>query len=87
MDFRNRIPLTDVAALGQHVHNWRALLRVGLEAADSAESIEEIEARIRTGRPLATPEWIAEAEARMERKLGPAKRGPKGKRGRADGAN
>ena len=80
-------PLTDVAALGQHFRNWRAMLAVGLEAADSAESVEMIEARIRTGRPLATPEWIAEAEARMARKLGPAKRGPKVRGGSGDGAN
>jgi putative transposase len=70
-------PLTDVAALGQHVRNWRALLRIGLEAADDAEDVAAIEARMRTGRPLASPEWIAEAEAAMARKLGPARRGPK----------
>jgi putative transposase len=70
-------PLTDVKALGLHVRNWRALLRVGLEAMDDPASAEEIEARIRTGRPLASPEWIAEAEAAMNRKLGPQRRGPK----------
>jgi putative transposase len=70
-------PLTDVKALGQHVRNWRALLRVGLEAMDDPASVEEIEARIRTGRPLASPEWIAQAEAAMDRKLGPQRRGPK----------
>jgi putative transposase len=70
-------PLTDVKALGLHVRNWRALLHVGLEAMDDPASAEEIEARIRTGRPLASPEWIAEAEAAMNRKLGPQRRGPK----------
>lgn len=75
-------PLTDVAALGRHVRNWRALLRVGLEAMDDPATVEAIEARIRTGRPLATPEWIVEAEAAMARKLGPARRGPKPKGGR-----
>ncbi len=74
-------PLTDVAALGQHVRNWRALLRLGLDAMDDPASAEAIEARIRTGRPLATPEWIAQAEADMERKLGPLQRGPKRKAG------
>lgn len=74
-------PLTDVAALGRHVRNWRAMLRVGLEAMDSAEAIETIEARLRTGRPLADPEWIADMEAQMARKLAPAKPGPKPKRG------
>jgi putative transposase len=74
-------PLTDVAALGAHVRNWRALLRVGLEAMDDPAAIEAIEARSRTGRPLAEPEWIAEMEARIARKLGPMKRGPKAKVG------
>ena len=70
-------PLTDVAALGRHVRNWRAMLRVGLEAMDSAESVEAIEARLRTGRPLADADWIADMEARIKRQLGPAKRGPR----------
>jgi hypothetical protein len=43
--------------------------------------VEQIEARARTGRPLASPERIAEAEAAMDRKLGPQKRGPKAKEG------
>ncbi len=77
---RTRVdPLTDVGALGQHVRNWRAMLRVGLEAMDDPATIEEIEARIRTGRPLASPQWIEDAEARMDRKIGPQKRGPKAK--------
>lgn len=72
-------PLTDVAALGVHVANWRAMLGLGLDAAGDPAATEVIEARLRTGRPLASPEWIAEAEAAMNRKLGPAKRGPKPK--------
>jgi putative transposase len=78
-------PLTDVAALGRHVRNWRALLRLGLEAMDDPATVEVIEARTRTGRPLASPEWIAQAEASMDRKLGPQKRGPKPKRRGGDG--
>ncbi len=70
-------PLTDVATLGQHVPNWRAMLEVGLVAMDETATIAEIEARTRTGRPLASPEWIAAAERNINRKLGPAKRGPK----------
>jgi putative transposase len=70
-------PLTDVAALGTHVVNWRALLRVGLEAADDLTAAAQIEARCRTGRPLASPEWIAAAEGAMNRKLTLARRGPK----------
>ncbi|MBY0303583.1 MAG: transposase [Sphingomonas sp.] len=72
-------PLTDVLALGQHVANWRAMLRGGLEAMDSAEAIETIEARLRTGRPLAAPEWIADMETQIQRKLTPGKPGPKPK--------
>lgn len=70
-------PLTDAAALDQPVANWCALLRTGLEAMDGLASVKAIEARSRTGRPLASPEWIAEAEAAMARKLAPRKCGPK----------
>ena len=70
-------PLTDVATLGHHVGNWRAMLSAGLEAMDDMAALEAIEARMRTGRPLASPEWIAQAEAAMNRKLSPARRGPK----------
>lgn len=77
-------PLTDVGALGKHVRQWRTMLRYGLEAGESAEDdLAIIEARIRTGRPLASPEWIAEAEMAMKRKLGPERRGPKPKRVKA----
>ena len=72
-------PLTDVDALGAHVGNWQALLRIGLEAMDDPAAIEAIEARIRTVRPLAEPQWIAEMEGRLARKLSPMKRGPKPK--------
>ena len=41
--------LTHVAALGQHVANWRAMLERGLEAADEGERIE---GALRAGRPL-----------------------------------
>ena len=75
-------PLTDVAALGSHVRNWRAYLKLGAEAMDDPATVAAIEARIRTGRPLASPEWIAAAEAAIERKLGPQRRGPKPGRGK-----
>jgi putative transposase len=52
------------------------MLQIGLEAMDET-AITEIEARLRTGRPRASPEWIASAERAINRKLGPAKRGPK----------
>ena len=74
-------PLTNVAAIGGHVRNWKAMLRHGLEAADLAPEREAaaqtIEAHLRTGRPLAAPEWIASQEAALDRKLAPARRGRK----------
>jgi putative transposase len=77
-------PLTDVAALGAHVPNWRAMLRHGLDAGGASaagESVSEaIEARLRTGRPLAGQEWIARQEAALGRTMTPAKRGPKPRR-------
>ncbi len=78
-------PLTDVTALGRHVRNWRALLRLGLDAMDDIAPVDVIENRMRTGRPLASPEWIAEAEAATDRTLGPQKRGPKARKGDALG--
>ena len=75
--------LTNVAALGAHVRNWHAMLRHGLEASDlgpEGEAVAEaIEARLRTGRPLAAEAWIAEQEAALDRKLAPARRGRKPK--------
>lgn len=56
------------------------MLRVGQEAGDNAEPLEVIEAPMRTGRPLTSAEWIADAEAAMKRKLGTERRGPKPKR-------
>jgi putative transposase len=75
--------LTNVAALGAHVRNWHAMLRHGLEASDlgtEGEAVAElIEARLRTGRPLAAEAWIAEQEAALDRRLAPARRGRKPK--------
>ncbi len=50
--------LTDVAALGQHVANWRAYLREGIEASDA------VERSLLSGRPLAEPDWWADVAAR-----------------------
>ncbi|WP_034159919.1 transposase [Sphingomonas sp. ERG5] len=70
--------LTDVAALGGHVRNWRAMLAQGLEASDAATDADAaIEARLRTGRPLGGPDWIEQQEAASGRALGVRKRGPK----------
>ena len=73
-------PLTDVAALGRHVRNWRAMLRLGLEAGDIAQDgvgAEAIEARLSTGRPLAEDEWIVAHERAMQRPLARQRPGPK----------
>lgn len=78
-------PLTDTAALGRHVRNWRALWRHGVEAGDldsEGEAVAEaIEARLRTGRPLADAEWIAGHETALGRPLAPRKPGRKAKGG------
>lgn len=76
-------PLTDVAALGRHVPNWRAMLRHGLEAGDvgaEGEAVADmIEARLRTGRPLAADKWVETQEKATGRSLRPGKPGPKPK--------
>ena len=36
---------------------------------DDPATVAEIEARLRARRPLASPDWIAEAESAMNRKL------------------
>jgi len=76
-------PLTNVAALGLHVRNWKALLRHGLAASDLVPEGEAvaaaIEARLRTGRPLAAEAWIAQQEAALDCQLAPARRGRKPK--------
>ena len=73
-------PLTDVAALGRHVRNWRAMLRHAAELGDAdaaGVALAAIEARLRTGRPLAAVEWVAQQEAALDRPLAPQRRGPK----------
>jgi putative transposase len=46
--------LTDVAALGRHVDDWRGMLRHGLEAADRAQ----VEAALRSERPAGAAAWL-----------------------------
>jgi hypothetical protein len=50
----------------------------GADAAGEAVA-EVIEARLRTGRPLAAAEWIARQESAAGRRMAPARRGPKPK--------
>ncbi len=72
-------PLTDLAALGVHVPNWRAMLDHGWNAGGvgpEGEAIANaIEARLRTGRLLGSQEWIEAQEKSAGRKLTQAKRG------------
>lgn len=48
--------LTDVAALGAQVANWRAMLARGLEASDEDARIEQA---LRSGRPIGEAAWLA----------------------------
>lgn len=64
--------ITDVAALGDHIANWRAMLARGLEAADEVEAID---AASRSGLPLGAPTWRAALAQRLGRSLTPADRG------------
>lgn len=74
-------PLTDVGALGRHVRQWRAMLKYGLEAGDlgpEGEAVADaIDARLRTGRPLADADWIAAREVELDRPLARRKPGRK----------
>ena len=73
-------PLTDVEALAGAAPNWCAMLRHGLEAggtdAAGEEGAKTIEARLRTGRPLAAEAWIEKQEQRFGRRLRPRRPGP-----------
>ncbi len=44
--------VTALAALSEHIGNWRAMLAKGLEAAD------EVESALARGRPLAAQSWL-----------------------------
>jgi putative transposase len=66
--------LTNLAAIGRHIPNWRAMLADGLEAA------ERVDAAIRSGLPLGSDAWREELARQLGRSLIPAKRGPKGPR-------
>ncbi|WP_161391095.1 hypothetical protein [Croceibacterium xixiisoli] len=60
------------------------MLLYGLEAgdlnADGEAVAEAMEARLRTGRPLATQDWIAWQEVELGGRLLPGKPGPRLKR-------
>jgi len=73
--------LTDLSRPELAISNWRAMLRHGWEAGDldaTGEAMADaVEARLRTGRPLAAKDWIAKMETASGRQLAPGKRGPK----------
>lgn len=66
--------LTEVAALGIHIANWRAMLARGLEAADEAEDVERAS---RSGLPLGPEDWRAALAESLGRLLEPGRRGPR----------
>jgi putative transposase len=78
--------LTDLSRADLAIADWGAMLRHGWEAgvldADGQALADAIEARLRTGRPLAAAEWIAGIEKSSGRTLAPQKRGPKPKQER-----
>ncbi|WP_333837133.1 hypothetical protein [Novosphingobium sp.] len=82
-------PLTDLAAMQGIASNGRAMLRHGLEAGGVGENgiavAEAIEARLRTGRPLAADAWIAHQKAALGRPLTPTQPGPKPRKGEGGG--
>lgn len=74
--------VTEVAALGAHIANWRAMLVRGLEASDETE--EEVERALRSGMPLGADGWRATLAKAFGRRLEPAKRGPKPRTAKPD---
>lgn len=64
--------LTDVAALGAHVPDWRAMLARGLEAADEEERVARA---LRTGRPLGGAAWLRTLSERLGVAAEPPRRG------------
>jgi putative transposase len=75
--------LTDLSRTDLAISNWRAMLHHGWEAGELAATGEAVadavEARLRTGRPLAAADWITRMETASGRPLAPRKRGPKPK--------
>lgn len=65
--------LTDVAALGRHLPDWRAMLARGLEAGDEAERIERA---LRSGRPLGEPAWLKALAERYDLRAAPRRGRP-----------
>jgi len=64
--------LTDVAALGARVANWRAMLERGLEAGDEKEAVERA---LRSGRPAGAEAWLRALAERFGPLPSPRRRG------------
>jgi putative transposase len=70
--------LTDLAALAGVSRNWRAMLRLGLEAGDLPPEAEAaIESHQRTGRPLGGGAFVSRLESLTGRSLAKRKAGRK----------
>jgi putative transposase len=70
--------LTDLRAIAGIHRNWRAMLRLGLEAGDLAPDAEAaIESHERTGRPLGDELFLDRLEEVTGRRLKRQKPGPK----------
>jgi putative transposase len=67
--------LTDIAALGSHIGNWRSMLAQGLEASD-----DPVERATRSGLPMGAQGWVETLAEKLGRRLVPSKPGPKGPR-------
>jgi putative transposase len=70
--------LTDLGALAGLNRNWRAMLRLGLEAGDLPPDAEAaIESHQRTGRPLGDGAFVSRLESLTGRPLAKRKAGRK----------
>jgi putative transposase len=68
-------PVTDVAAVRERVPDFAALLR----AAEDDEAAMRLRRSESTGRPVGSPAFLGQLEQCYDRKLKPAKRGPRGR--------
>jgi putative transposase len=64
--------LTQIAALGRHVPEWRSMLELGLEAGDETDRIERA---LRTGWPLGEAAWLRALAQSHGISLDPPRRG------------
>ncbi|WP_231625002.1 hypothetical protein [Novosphingobium sp. AAP93] len=65
-----------VAPALERVGDFAAFLGESFDEALTYAALRKVES---VGRPVGSPEWLADMEARLGRPLAPLKRGPKGK--------